>query len=146
MIVADSLHQTLNPSKEGLKMAPPRVLTVDDDTASRRLVNLVLELELNNVEVLEAPSGQECLELLRRQQVDLVLLDLNMPGTSGWEVLRALRSDISLSTIPTIILSGEQPDPRLISELCPQGYITKPFDTYELAERVKRLLSNGHSA
>lgn len=146
MIVADSLHHTFRRVKEGLIMAPPRVLTVDDDTATRRLIKLVLELELDSVEVLEAANGQECLDLLRNQSVDLILLDLNMPGTSGWDVLRALRSNVSLSTIPTIILSGEQPDPRLINELRPQGYITKPFDTYELGERVRKLLSNGYLA
>lgn len=121
-------------------MVNARVLTVDDDTATRRLIKLILELE--GVEVFEAANGPECLGVLRNQPIDLILLDINMPGMSGWDVMRALRSITSLATIPTIILSGERPNEQLTSELQPQGYISKPFEIDELISHVKKLLQN----
>lgn len=126
-------------------MAGRKVLTVDDDQSTRRLIKLILELELEGVEVLEAANGSECMEIVMAQEVDLILLDLHMPGINGWDVLRTLRSSVLLAAIPTIILSGEHPDSGLIRELQPEDYILKPFDCGDLALRVKKYLSNGCS-
>ena len=127
-------------------MPSRKVLTVDDDLATRRLIKLVLELELDDVDVLEASDGKECLNIVNNQPVDLILLDVNMPGISGWDVLRILRSTKPLASIPTIIVSGEYPDPDLIGQLQPEGCFGKPFDVFELASCVRKRLQNGCSS
>jgi CheY-like chemotaxis protein len=124
-------------------MTTRRVLTVDDDSAIRRLIRFILEFDVDNVEVLEASDGAQCIDIVRSEPVDLILLDLHMPGLNGWDVLRTLRSSLSSRAIPTIVVSAEQPDRRLVRELSPEGYIRKPFDNDELTETVKKHLRNG---
>jgi chemosensory pili system protein ChpA (sensor histidine kinase/response regulator) len=119
------------------------VLTVDDDLATRRLMKIVLELDGMNV--IEATDGFDCIDKVQHEQIDLILLDINMPGLTGWEVLRALRGNSKTAHIPTIIVSGESPDHRLMRELNPTAFIRKPFDIEDLAIQVKDHLKRAAS-
>ncbi|MBI4557992.1 MAG: response regulator [Candidatus Hydrogenedentes bacterium] len=81
-----------------------KVLVVDDDPEARRFV--VATLVAEGWSAIEVDSGEEALLLASRENPDLIVLDLLMPGTDGFEVLRSLRSDPAMCHIPVIMLSG----------------------------------------
>lgn len=88
---------------------------------------------------LSAPSGEEGLALLRREKVDLVLLDINLPGINGLEVCNRIKVS---EQIPVIILSCRDQDSDVISglEIGAEDYLRKPFNHKELTLRIKKLL------
>lgn len=115
-----------------------RVLVVDDD---QRIVNLLrMNLEGDNIEVVEATTGQGCLEVVHNWEADIIFLDLHLPDISGWEVLDAVRSTESLRDVRVIIISVEPPDADFIRRLRPDDYVQKPFDTRDLLMRMRRLV------
>lgn len=122
-----------------------RILVADDDPNIRDLIRLYLEKEGFKVSVAE--NGDRALEMLSRNPPDLIILDIMMPGTDGWEVCRQVRRSGSL---PVIMLSarGETFDKVLGLELGADDYIVKPFEARELAARVRAVLrrSQGRSA
>lgn len=85
------------------------VLVVDDDEEIRTLVRMIFESKGMMVE--EAATGEEALEKLRKGEIkpDLILLDVMMPGLSGWEVLKELKGDEELRSIPVVMLSALEP-------------------------------------
>jgi len=114
-----------------------RILVADDDPNIRDLIRLYLEKEGFQVSVAE--NGTRALEMLRTSPPDLVILDIMMPGTDGWEVCRQVRRSGSL---PVIMLSarGDTFDKVLGLELGADDYIVKPFEARELAARVRAVL------
>ena len=116
----------------------PRILIVDDEPAMVR--GLEDNLRFEGYQTLAAASGQEGLEQAFREGPDLILLDVAMPGTSGWDVLRALRQ--KGIDIPVVMLTarGEEADRILGLELGADDYITKPFSLRELLARVRAVL------
>jgi DNA-binding response OmpR family regulator len=117
---------------------PPRILVVEDDPAVRLSLRLACLKEGFAVD--EAGSGPQALEQVARQRPDLVLLDLMLPGQSGFEVCRAVHQrDASL---PVIILTarGEEVDKVVGLELGADDYITKPFSPRELIARIRAVL------
>jgi two-component system alkaline phosphatase synthesis response regulator PhoP len=118
-------------------MAKTRVLTVDDEGHILEL--LKYNLESNGYEVLQAESGEEALEILEKEKVNLVLLDLMLPGMDGLAVLRAIRSNESLKRTPVIMLTAksEEIDTVLGLEMGADDYIAKPFGVHELGARIK---------
>lgn len=84
-----------------------RVLVVDDDPGVRYMVRRILENR--GIEVDEAENGAEALESLKETKPDLVLLDVMMPGMNGWEVLRRIKGDENLKSIPVAMLSAVDP-------------------------------------
>ena len=102
-----------------------RILIVDDDPNTVKIVTKALEWE--NHEVTMASSGEEGLEKLKQQDVDLVLLDVNMPGLSGLETIRLVREH--LNYVSVIFLSGEKKTEDVIRGLDAgaDDYLTKPF-------------------
>jgi two-component system, chemotaxis family, chemotaxis protein CheY len=122
------------------------VLIVDDSPAMRRFIGRVLEL--TGIELgkrLEANNGQEALDLLRVEWVDIVLTDINMPLMDGEELLRALKSDSVLRTIPVLVLSTDRSESRVkqMLELGAGGYVGKPFLPGELGDEMTKLLTGG---
>jgi two-component system, OmpR family, response regulator len=120
----------------------PHVLVVDDDAAVRQLVSEYLGQ--NDFRVSEAAGGAQLMRAFRAQVVDLVLLDLRLPGEDGMQLLRALRAE---SQLPVIILTGraEEADRIMGLELGADDYLTKPFSPRELLARIRTVLRRTHA-
>jgi DNA-binding response OmpR family regulator len=116
------------------------VLVVDDEAPIRLLCRVNLEAE--GMTVLEAADGDKGLELARAEFPDVILLDVMMPGRSGWEVAEELLADESTSGIPIIFLTAraEIRDRAKGIDLGGVDYVTKPFNPVELAPLVQDLV------
>jgi CheY-like chemotaxis protein len=112
------------------------ILIVDDDPDIREIFTAYLEMA--GYKILTAPGGIECLEMLKTQIPDLVLLDLMMEPMDGWETLLALRNNPSTVIIPVIIITGKQPDPEEILQygVLIEAFIVKPVDFKRIAESL----------
>ncbi|HEU4889820.1 MAG TPA: response regulator [Thermoanaerobaculia bacterium] len=117
----------------------PLILVVDDDAPILLLMrNLLREF---GFEVAAAGSGEQAIAEAQTRTPDLILLDRNMPGMSGDEVLRELRSKDALSTVPILILSGEPLGPDEIATMGATGAVLKPFDVPTLVETIRKHVS-----
>lgn len=114
-----------------------RVLTVDDDPAIRELVRDYLSE--HGVTVLTAANGAEMTRIMDEEKIDLVVLDVKMPGEDGFSLARTLRNK---SSVPIIMLTGQghEVDRVLGLELGADDYVTKPFSPRELLARVRAVL------
>lgn len=116
-----------------------RVLVVDDDANVRFTVRVALEgappPDGEPMDIIEADSGEVALDILADTTVDLVLLDLMMPGIDGFAVLQAIRHGGD-ADLPVIMLTarGREADMANAFRAGADGYVTKPFDVDELAE------------
>jgi adenylate cyclase len=117
---------------------PVTILAVDDQPANLRLLDAVLSPR--GYKVITASSGEHALELLRSSGVDLVLLDIVMPGLDGYEVCRRIRSAAATAFVPVVMItaSGHQEKTRAI-EAGADDFVSKPFDKSELLARVASL-------
>ncbi len=112
----------------------PVILVVDDDIPIQILMQSLLREFGFQPET--AGSGDKALEVVRGGlRPDLVLLDMNMPGMSGVDALRALRAE--LDGVPIVILSGEPISPSEIAALGATGAVQKPFDVPELVTQIR---------
>lgn len=118
-------------------MSKIKILTVDDEEHILEL--LKYNLEGNGYEVLQATTGEEALALLERTNVDMVLLDLMLPGIDGLQTLREIRQKEKLKGLPVIMLTAktEEIDTVLGLEMGADDYIGKPFGVHELSARIK---------
>ncbi|HOQ89467.1 MAG TPA: response regulator [Candidatus Hydrogenedentes bacterium] len=119
------------------------ILVVDDSATVRAVIRKTLELSgIELGEFLEAANGKEGLETLRKSWVDLVFCDINMPVMNGEEMIRAMREDEELRSIPVVVVSTEASSTRIESlhRLGVQDYIKKPFTPEMLRNVVKTLL------
>ncbi|GAA6153832.1 response regulator [Pseudoteredinibacter isoporae] len=117
------------------------ILYVDDNPVSRQLLRSILSQEYTVLH--EASDGQQCLDILKNRVVDLLLLDLNMPGISGFDLLQLI-SKLDLDNPPTIIVVSADKDPAIISQVLKGGaadYVTTPYHSDELIARVKTHLA-----
>ena len=121
----------------------PYILVVDDDPNISRLEQLYLEKEGYEVKV--AADGNEAIESFRKLPPDLVLLDVMLPGTDGYEVLKAIRKSGSIP-VSMVTAKGETFDKVLCLELGADDYIVKPFDGKEMIARVKAVLRRAHGS
>ncbi len=119
---------------------PARILVVDDLAEIRDLLQVYLEDE--GYQVLTAGNGEEALAAVAAHPPDLILLDIMMPGTDGYEVCRRLKSNEKTAFIPIVMLTALQDlEHRLQGiELGTDEYLTKPFRRLELLTRVRSLL------
>jgi DNA-binding response OmpR family regulator len=119
---------------------PPTILLVEDDGALRMLT--ARALRQSGFNVLTAATGAEMWVSLRAATVNLVVLDIMLPGTSGFDLFRRLRRE---SDVPIIFVSarGSEEDRVLGLELGADDYLAKPFSTRELAARVSAVLRRG---
>ena len=117
-----------------------RILVVDDEVALVELVSI--NLIRNGYEVLPAHDGATALEIARKQNPDLVVLDLMMPGLSGREVMTALKSDLATAAIPVVMLTAKAEETDIIVGLSlgADDYVTKPFSMKVLLARIGVIL------
>ncbi len=113
----------------------PLILVVDDDVPILTLMRSVLREFGFDARV--ASTGEAALQAAREEKPDLVLLDKNMPGMSGSQVIDALRSEGGLANVPVLILSGEPVDAEQIARLGASGAVMKPFDVADLIGRIR---------
>jgi signal transduction histidine kinase/CheY-like chemotaxis protein len=124
---------------------PPRgegaILVCDDDPGIRTVVGE--NLQRQGYTVIEANSGEQCLTLAAENQVEAILLDLYMPGLSGWETLQRLRNNPVTSNIPVVVLSvlSSTLRPQLTGDA--QGWVQKPFNENLLFAELGRVLHRG---
>ncbi len=125
-----------------LQAGQPHVLAVDDDPAMGKLI--ADYLAENDVRVTTVLDGRGMTEVLERETVDLVILDLRLRSEDGMDLMRELRA---ASTIPVIILTGRRDDADRIMglEFGADDYLTKPFIPRELLARVRTVLRRRHA-
>jgi len=118
-------------------MTSAKVLIVDDESQIRRVLRTTLTSQ--GYTVAEAKSGDEALELIRQERPDLILLDVNMPGRSGLETCREVRSS---SDIPIIMLTVRNTERDKVQALDAgaDDYVVKPFGSEELMARIRAAL------
>lgn len=123
-------------------MQPRRILAVDDS----KLMLRMYEVMLRGFSVSFAGDGLEALAMLERQaDIDLVLLDVNMPNLTGLEVLERLRASGALARVAVIIVSTEGHEGQVANGLRAgaAAYITKPFDSEKLLAAIRDLAWEG---
>ncbi|HET6389959.1 PleD family two-component system response regulator [Hyphomicrobium sp.] len=116
-----------------------RVLVVDDILANVKLLEARLQAEY--FDVLTASSGQQALDILARESVDVVLLDVMMPGMDGFEVCRSIKGSHATHHIPVVMVTAlDQPSDKVLGlESGADDFLTKPVDDIALVTRVKNL-------
>jgi DNA-binding response OmpR family regulator len=122
---------------------PTHVLVVDDDPSIRQLI--VDYLGDNDIQVTALASGREIADVTSRAIVDLLILDLKLPGEDGIDIARRIRAD---SNMPIIMLTGrkEEADRVMALELGADDYLTKPFSPRELLARIRALLRRSRAS
>jgi two-component system phosphate regulon response regulator PhoB len=128
-------------SNEGVqtKLSRKTVLIVDDEADIRELLTYNLEREGFDVKAVE--DGNQALDFIRKNKVDLLLLDLMIPGLSGLELCKHLKKQSDLEGIPIIMISAKSGESDVIVglELGADDYITKPFSPKEVVARVRAI-------
>ena len=119
----------------------PRILCVDDERLNRTIVRDMLDSA--KYQVFEAENGEEALKILEDQTIDIILLDINMPGIDGFEVCRRIKANERLRHIPVIMVTAltETEDRIKGIEAGAEDYINKPFNEAEVLARIKMLLN-----
>jgi CheY-like chemotaxis protein len=119
-------------------MKPNKVLVIDDS----RLIHKMFRVLLQGAEIVDAMEGREALQLLSEHpDVDLILLDINMPQMNGLEFLDQVKKDSALSEIPVVIISteGKEEDTVRGLQAGAVAYVKKPFEGGEVMRIVERL-------
>ena len=116
-----------------------RILTIDDSKTIRDM--LMLTLADAGFEVFQAVDGQDGLDVLSKQPVDVVITDINMPRMDGYEVIRQMRSNAAHKTIPILVLTTESEADKknLAREAGATGWMVKPFDPDRLIATINKV-------
>ena len=118
-----------------------KILTCDDEKHIVRLIQV--NLERQGYEVITAYNGLECLEKVKEDRPDLIVLDVMMPEMTGFEVLETLKKNPETESIPVIMLTARAQDSDVLRgwQSGVECYLTKPFNPMELIAFVKRIFS-----
>jgi len=116
------------------------ILVVDDASAMRRIVRGLLK-ELGFKHIREAENGQVALQELKKKKADFVVSDWNMPVMTGIDLLRAIRADESLKSIPVLMVTAEAKQDNIIAAVQAgvNNYIVKPFNAQTLQEKLNKI-------
>ena len=119
-----------------------RILTIDDSKTIRDM--LMLTLADAGFEVVQAVDGQDGLDVLDREQVDVVITDINMPRMDGYEVIRQMRSNAAHKATPILVLTTEsEADKKNLARVAgATGWMVKPFDPDRLIATINKVLPN----
>ncbi len=124
-------------------MTPMKILIVDDEPHLRMLIHQTLEeLEDDGVELFTASNGEEALETIRKEEPNLVFLDVMMPKKNGFDVCSAVKNELGLGHIHIILLTakGQEFDRQRGQEVGADLYMTKPFDPDALIAKARSVL------
>lgn len=116
------------------------ILVVDDFSTMRRIVkNLLTEIGFNNI--VEADDGKTALPILEGGGIDFLVTDWNMPGMPGIDLLKAVRSDPNLSSLPVLMVTAEAKREQIMeaAQAGVNGYVVKPFTADTLKEKVDKV-------
>ena len=118
-----------------------KILVVDDEINITQILEFSIGAE--GYEVITAANGEEAIDKARREQPNLIILDVMMPRIDGYEACRILKSNPLTKNIPVVLLTakGREIDRRLGYEVGATDYIIKPFSPNKLIERIHELLS-----
>jgi Response regulator containing a CheY-like receiver domain and a GGDEF domain len=117
-----------------------KILIVDDFSTMRKIIrNILTQLGFKNI--LEADDGTTALEILKKEKVDLIISDWNMPKMSGLELLKAVRSDENLKDIPFVMVTAEAQKENILEAIKYKvnQYIVKPFTPETLKEKLEKV-------
>ncbi|MCL7752003.1 chemotaxis response regulator CheY [Guyparkeria hydrothermalis] len=123
-----------------------KILVVDDFSTMRRIIkNLLKELGFTNIE--EADDGQTALPLLKQGNFDFLVTDWNMPGMTGIDLLRAVRADANLASLPVLMVTAEAKREQIVlaAQEGVNGYIVKPFNGATLKEKIDKIFERVES-
>ena len=118
-----------------------KFLVVDDFSTMRRIVKGLLQ-ELGYTDITEADDGNTALPLLKGGNFDCLITDWNMPGMSGLDLIKAVRSDAKLAKLPVLMLTAEAKREQIIeaAQAGVNGYVIKPFTAETLKEKLDKIL------
>ena len=119
------------------------ILVVDDSAAIRKILQRVLrQTGIPIKEIHEAGDGQQALEVIKTQKVDLVLSDINMPNMDGLQLLAALKASAEWAPIPIVMITTEGGETRVAEavKLGAVGYVRKPFTADQIKEKLTGIL------
>lgn len=118
-----------------------KILVADDEKTLRLLI--AGTLEIGNYNILEANNGIMALEMIKRERPDLVILDVMMPGMTGYEVCKNIKTNPEFKDIKILILTakGQQSDKEAAWEAMADFYLSKPFSPVQLLSMVEEILN-----
>lgn len=122
-----------------------KIVLAEDEPQIARLIEFKLKKE--GYQVTWKENGEEALKAIKADKPDLILLDVMMPVMDGYEVLRRLKEDENLRSIPVVMLTARAQERDVVKgiDMGAEDYITKPFHPAELLARVKRILGKKKS-
>ncbi len=118
-----------------------KILIVDDFSTMRRIIkNLLRDLGFTNTQ--EADDGSSALPLLKASDFDFLITDWNMPGMTGIDLLKAVRADEKLQSLPVLMVTAEAKREQIIeaAQAGVNGYVVKPFTADQLTEKLEKIL------
>lgn len=118
-----------------------RFLVVDDFSTMRRIIKNLLH-DLGYANVTEADDGNTALPILQAGGIDFLITDWNMPGMPGLDLLKAVRADASLKSMPVLMLTAEAKREQIVeaAQAGVNGYVIKPFTAVILKEKLDKIL------
>jgi len=117
-----------------------KILIVDDFSTMRRIIkNLLRDLGFNNTQ--EADDGTTALPMLQTGNFDFLITDWNMPGMQGIDLLKAVRADEKLATLPVLMVTAEAKREQIVeaAQAGVNGYVVKPFTAATLKEKIDKI-------
>ena len=120
-----------------------KLLIVDDESHIRMLIEQTLEeLEENGVDFFTAENGEQALEIIKKENPQLVFLDVMMPKMNGMEVCRRVKKELNMDDVYIVLLTakGQELDRKKGQEVGADIYMTKPFDPESLLQKAKEVL------
>jgi two-component system cell cycle response regulator DivK len=124
-------------------MRKAKIIVVEDNIDNQNLLRLLLERE--GFQVATAINGREGLEMIRQEQPELIVLDLSMPIVDGWELIKHVKADPKIGSIPIVVVTAYlQPGEKIrVFEAGCNGYVFKPFKVSDLMDEIERCLPKG---